>query len=295
MTVITNVDAASEAQSAGDRSFIRLSRVLAKPHAYAVAVDGQERALVVLGGAEVAAQRALESFPAGLIADAERRGWLGRGGEGKWCITALGRSALKRALSRSSGDCHGRAKHGRARKVVAVEVPRPSAAVSESPLGWLHQRRGKSGVPLITDEQFAAGERLRADYWFAGLSPRVTANWSVVAPCSRGGGGGFTQGDLADNVLAARERVNRALGAVGPELSSILVDVCCHLRGLERIERDNCWVARSAKVVLQLALTSLARHYGLLGARAVPMRTRHWGAEGYRPTAEGDEDDMSMA
>jgi len=55
----------------------------------------------------------------------------------------------------------------------------------ESPLGWLRSRKDRNGRPLIGDAQFEAGERLRADYWFAHLSPRVTANWSALAPADR--------------------------------------------------------------------------------------------------------------
>jgi hypothetical protein len=56
---------------------------------------------------------------------------------------------------------------------------------AESPLGWLKSRKDRSGRPLITDDQYQAGERLRADYWFAHLSPRVTSNWSAQAPSQR--------------------------------------------------------------------------------------------------------------
>ena len=85
------------------------------------------------------------------------------------------------------------------------------------------------------------------------------------------------------------ERVRLALKAVGPELCGILIDVCCHLKGLEEAERSAGWPQRSGKVVLQLALTRLARHYGILPAEDEPRRSpvRHWGAPDYRPSIDG--------
>jgi hypothetical protein len=136
----------------------------------------------------------------------------------------------------------------------------PELNPAESPLAWLRRRKDKDGAALIGDAEFQAGERLRADFWFAGLTPRVTTNWSAVGGSGRAGPGlGL---DLKDNIVAARERVHRALAAVGPELAGVLIDVCCHLKGLKDAERQAGWPARSGKVVLQLALRRLARHYG---------------------------------
>jgi hypothetical protein len=88
-------------------------------------------------------------------------------------------------------------------------------------------------------------------------------------------------------VVAARERVNRALHAVGPELAGILVDVCCHEIGLEAAERSAGLPCRSGKVVLDIALTALARHYGLIAPeRPIAVRLRHWGDADYRPTLD---------
>jgi hypothetical protein len=90
--------------------------------------------------------------------------------------------------------------------------------------------------------------------------------------------------ELSDAAVAARERIKRAVAAVGSELAGILIDVCCHETGLEAAERAEGWPQRAAKVVLQLALTSLARHYGLIAPERSPFaRLRHWGDEDYRP------------
>ncbi|MFG1420140.1 DUF6456 domain-containing protein [Roseixanthobacter liquoris] len=148
--------------------------------------------------------------------------------------------------------------------------------LAESPLAWLARRKGKDGRALIDPVQALAGERLRADFTRAQLTPRVTTNWSAT-----GGGGGAGPEAFSDAVLAAKCRVDRAVEAVGPELSGVLLDVCCFLKGLESVESERGWPLRTAKVVLALALDRLAAHYGL--ARATEghahVRGRTWRAE----------------
>jgi hypothetical protein len=150
----------------------------------------------------------------------------------------------------------------------------------ESPLAWLARRRGRDGRPLISPHQLQAGERLRADFTRAHLMPRTTSNWeSPMSSGRRGGSNGA--GHFTDTMIAARQRVRQALDRTGPEFSGLLLDVCCFLKRLDDIERERAWPARSAKVVLQLALDVLARHYGYSGeARgAGKAELRTWVAE----------------
>ena len=154
--------------------------------------------------------------------------------------------------------------------------------LSESPLAILVRLKGKDGRPFLTRAEFQAGERLRGDFTRGRMMPRLGANWEAsVAPGRRGEGSGIA--DLTDAALAARIRVEQALKAVGPELSGLLVDVCCFLKGLETVERERAWPVRSAKMLLKTALAILARHYNPAPVESVKPRTLHWGAEDYRP------------
>ncbi|HXD46616.1 MAG TPA: DUF6456 domain-containing protein [Pseudolabrys sp.] len=142
----------------------------------------------------------------------------------------------------------------------------------ESPLVWLARRRAR-GAALIEPHQLQAGERLRRDFTIADLTPRTGANWSL--PLSGSGSGGGS--GASDTMTDARSRVHKALDAVGPEFSGLLLDVCCFLKGLEDVERERQWPLRSGKIVLRLALERLARHYGYAaeaqGRGRAPVRT----------------------
>jgi hypothetical protein len=167
-------------------------------------------------------------------------------------------------------------------------APRPRREY-ETALRWLRRRGATGGRALLSEPQFQAGERLAADFRHAGLLPRVTANWSAVAPGVRRRRAAPDSGNEAsDRAVAARQRVHAALDAVGPELAGILLDVCCFDAGLEATGRAARWPRGAARVVLELALTRLARHYGLLAPeRPAAGRLRHWGDDDYRPTIDG--------
>ncbi len=171
-----------------------------------------------------------------------------------------------------------------AERQIATELGRANVTVdeAESPLAWLARRRGRNGRALIEPHQLQAGERLRADFTRAHMMPRTTSNWASPIASGRRSAGGERAAGFTETTIAARQRVRQALDGVGPEFSGLLLDVCCFLKGLEDIECERGWPARSAKVVLQLALDRLARHYGFAaqvrGPAYAPIRT--WLADG---------------
>ena len=118
--------------------------------------------------------------------------------------------------------------------------------------------------PFLSAAEFQAGERLRADYTRGQIMPRLSANWVASVASGRRDGG---VADLTDAALAARQRVEQAISAVGPELSGVLIDVCCFLKGMETVEVERGWPVRSAKVVLKTALGVLSRHYNPAASR----------------------------
>ncbi len=163
---------------------------------------------------------------------------------------------------------------------------------SENPLYRLYRRKDKNHKRFLSDKQFAAGERLRRDFTQAQLGQKTTASWSLTSnrlrSCRKHGGPKITGGEFSDRAIAAHARFNKAMSAVGPEFAGILTEICCFLRGIGEAEDRFGWPRRSGKLVLQLALSSLARHYESLDAK--PPREKDllvsWGRQNYRPSIQ---------
>ena len=208
--------------------------------------------------------------------------------DGRITLTEEGRAHLVRHSAASEPFLVQHGGGGPPQRVRHDPVDAVLVDEAESPLAWLARRRGPGGKPLIDAAQFQAGERLRADFTRAGLTPRVTSNWEApIAQGRRAGGAGMAA--FSDSVLAARERVSMTLEVVGPEFAGLLLDVCCFLKGLETVERERGWPQRTAKIVLGLALDRLARHYRIRTELHGPARSpsRYWRAPDARPGMGG--------
>jgi hypothetical protein len=169
---------------------------------------------------------------------------------------------------------------------IPAEADRPQAPAMddrESPLLWLHRRPGKDGKPQISDAEFAAGERFRADITLSGMLPRTTMNWDAAFTPDQAGSGPRDIAGSSDTALAARQRVRLACDRLGPELSGLAIDICGFLKGLDLVEKERRWPSRSAKVVLRVALAALVSHYGL-DRRTRKSGMRSWQADGARPS-----------
>ena len=143
----------------------------------------------------------------------------------------------------------GAAALGRKRPARSVTVN-----LAESPLGWLFARGH------VTQRQFDAGERLRADWERSQLGQRVTMSWDA-APVSRSRGGSAERVDLSGSQLDAKRRFDTAVETAGPGLGDILWRVVCAGEGMRDAETALGWPARAGKIVLQIALDRVAEYY----------------------------------
>ena len=141
------------------------------------------------------------------------------------------------------------------RREAATTRGRRSVTINlgESPLTWLHARGH------LSDRQFDAGERLRADYERAQLAPSVTMRWDAVR-IKGSGDGGLTP---SERQIAAKARFDAAVAMAGPGLADILWRVACAGESLPVAEKALTWPVRSGKLVLRLALDRVADFYRL--------------------------------
>jgi hypothetical protein len=139
------------------------------------------------------------------------------------------------------------------------------------PLAGLERMKASNGAAYFEPSLIAAAEKLSRDFERAQLGPRVTSRWEPRLDSTKGAGRNHTA-DISDQAASARAKFNLAVSAIGPELSGVVMDAICFEKGLELIERERQWPARSAKLMLRTGLEVLARHYQPKPRDHAPMR-----------------------
>ena len=222
-------------------------------------------------------------IPVSLAVEFLREGWIRQAKRGvsstRYQVTEDGRSFLRRLLAEdavkrnaTSGFAEAQTPFQAQHQIAGERAFMNPATgehetlkvnLAEDPLGWLARRKGPDGQPFLGPVELEAGERLRQDFEAAQMAPSVAQDWrKFLTPGDRYSGTPVPR-TPGEGPRAARERVTRALAALGPGLSDVALRVCCFLEGLEACERRMGWSARSGKVVLKIALQRLSEHYGL--------------------------------
>jgi hypothetical protein len=273
-----------------ERQAKRLLRALDEPGASAKPTDIPRAGHLAVSGRRKGVSLVTAQFPAAagarLVGEDLAR-WSEAGGRTVLEITETGRAKLRRDAAPALEQFQ--AQHRDIEEAAIEPHGQVKRNEAESPLAWLARRKDRAGRALLDPASFAAGERFRRDFTLAGLQPRVTADWS--SPVS-----GAALGDrgmhITELMVAARQRLDAALEALGTDLGSLVIDVCGFLKGLETVEAEHRWPARSAKVVLGIALGRLTSHYGRAAEARGPARGRallHWGSADYRPKISAQE------
>ena len=271
-----------------DRSLRRLLTALESKDAYATPGALDPDMIIVCAAARgVTIVRATLPVATATLAESEGlAAWTRESGKKLMRLTEAGRAFLRRNAAMERDVIDGfRAQHDEIDRRAIEPLAAPvQVNETESPLAWLARRKGVDGKPFLAPAQIDAGERFRRDIEQAQLLQRVTANWDPSTTTHRRApGAGLVATDIA---IDARKRLTGAYEALGAELGDLLTDVCGYLKGLETVERERGWPARSGKVALRIALDRLAAHYGLASVAKGPAASRglrHWGDENYRP------------
>ncbi len=134
-----------------------------------------------------------------------------------YTLSPAGKSALRRGLSGGSDFAVQHQSQRTETREIDGEKQVVKLSGSDSPLAWLARRKDARGQPMISAEELRAGLRLEQDFYFAGLSPNITANWS---PAGGAGGKARKHGmrggtQTPDHIMAAKDRIRKVVDHLG--------------------------------------------------------------------------------
>lgn len=247
----------------------RILTCLSDPNCVLAVAQDMEKAVVVKSHDDGSTSR-LAIVDRGVAQTMAIKDWISAEKKGRitrYALTSAGRAAYKRGATPPSAAVVGFAEAqstfgGQSLSVtpqpVSLDGGNLRRTITESPMASLARRRDKDGKPFLADALVAAGERLREDFEYAQMGPRVAKNWDQFLS---GDSENADKDDGGYGPSAARTRVSGALKDLGPGLGDVVLRCCCFLEGMEVAEKRMGWSARSGKIVLRIALQRLQRHY----------------------------------
>jgi hypothetical protein len=135
-------------------------------------------------------------------------------------------------------------------------------------------------APFLAAHHVEAARRLARLFERARMRQRVTMSYD---PTRLGGraGGGSVQADLSVSAEDARRSLANLAEVLPVECWNVLFDVCGFDKGMQDVEIERDWPRRSGKLVLRIALSQLAGHFGLSATAEGQEngRHRHWRPE----------------
>ncbi|MDX8349047.1 DUF6456 domain-containing protein [Cognatiyoonia sp. IB215446] len=262
-----------------DQDAKRILRRLCEPGAVLAVAREMETAVVVREG-QTGEQLRTAVVDREIAQAMALKDWIGcpdpDGRVARYFITNTGRAALRRLTAEDENRASGFAEKkadldsDAGWDIAAIEgETRPAHRyhMTESPLVGLARRRDRDGELFLKRDLVAAGERLREDFELAQVGAKTVESWEAFVT----GEAVELRPEASPGATAAKKRVRDALQDLGPGLGDIALRCCCYLEGLEQTEKNMGWSARSAKIVLRIALQRLKRHYEETQGQFGPM------------------------
>jgi hypothetical protein len=198
----------------------------------------------------------------GLLQSDEKRGLIVTDAAPKW----IKRTKSGAATPIASGNIFGSQHWDLAEREIfdaSGDLVLVHANVEDSPLLRLYRQLDGDGIRFLSEAEFAAGEKFRQDYARSAMGRMSASNWGSVRQGNSAARAAFGADHGTGAALDARRRVMDALGTVGPVLDRVLFALLVREQEVRILETDLSWPKRSGKIVLKIALSRLARHYGL--------------------------------
>ncbi|WP_163850373.1 DUF6456 domain-containing protein [Pseudooceanicola aestuarii] len=234
-----------------DPDLQEILQMLCEPATCLALAFDMERAVLVRSDAQGQPERraVVDRQQVHRLADA---GWIHCATPGRimrYTITAVGRTARDEIAENSAkpqspltsgADAAGRAARGYR---------------CDTPVTALGRRRDRDGARFLSPPQLRAAERLREDFELARMTAGTQIDWAEIPDRP------IPDTAIGPALRDPQTRVRAALAELGPGLGDVALMCCCHLTGLEEVEKTLGWSARSAKIVLRIALERLRRFY----------------------------------